>query len=398
MKVLVIGINYAPEPTGIAPYTAGLAAGLVREGVQVRVITGYPHYPQWRVADGYSGSSRDETIDGARVRRVRHYVPRNPALVNRAVMELIFGARAVFSRWGGPDVVVFVTPALFSTRIALLKAWLLRKRRVVWVQDIYSAGIAETGRGGALAARALRAVEQSTLRAADNVVVIHDRFKRYLVADLGIDGDRIAVVRNWSHLSDADGSDRDAIRAERGWSDDDIVVLHAGNIGAKQGLENVVHASQLAESGRSSVRFVMLGDGNQRAALLELGTNSRLEYIDPLPDAEFRATLGAADILLVNERPGLKEMCVPSKLTSYFSTGLPVIASTDEGSITAEELAKAGAGPRVDAGDPPALLAAAEELGAQPRRRAELGVAGRSFKRDHLAQDAAISAFRELLE
>jgi Glycosyltransferase len=397
MRVLIVGINYAPEPTGIAPYTAGLAAGLARAGEQVRVITGYPHYPQWRVQEGFTGMTREETLDGVRVRRVRHFVPRDPGLVDRAVMELIFGVRATLSRWGRADTVVLVTPALFSTGIALIKARLLRKRCIVWVQDIYSAGIAETGMGGGVAGRILRAIERTTLRSADEVVVIHERFKRQLVDELGVDGARITVVRNWAHIRDVDGSSRDEVRARRGWRADDVVVLHAGNIGAKQGLENVVAASQLAESTGSAVRFVMLGDGNQRASLLALGTNSRLEYIEPLPDEEFRATLGAADILLVNERPGLKEMCVPSKLTSYFSTGLPVIASTDDGSITAEELTNAGAGPRVDAGDAAALLAAAEELGSSAARRTELGEAGRRFKREHLAEDTAIAGFRTVL-
>ena len=57
LRVLVLGLNYAPEPTGIAPYTSGLAEGLAARGHQVRVLTGLPHYPQWRVADGYESGS-----------------------------------------------------------------------------------------------------------------------------------------------------------------------------------------------------------------------------------------------------------------------------------------------------------------------------------------------------
>ena len=43
--VLVVGINYAPEPTGIAPYTTGLAEHLAQTAASVEVFTGLPHYP-----------------------------------------------------------------------------------------------------------------------------------------------------------------------------------------------------------------------------------------------------------------------------------------------------------------------------------------------------------------
>ena len=52
MRVLIVGINYSPELTGIGPYTAGLAEHLAARGDEVTVITGLPHYPDWRIAAG----------------------------------------------------------------------------------------------------------------------------------------------------------------------------------------------------------------------------------------------------------------------------------------------------------------------------------------------------------
>jgi len=43
VKVLVLGLNYPPEHTGIAPYTAGMARGLSRDH-DVQVVTAHPHY------------------------------------------------------------------------------------------------------------------------------------------------------------------------------------------------------------------------------------------------------------------------------------------------------------------------------------------------------------------
>jgi len=397
-RVLIVGLNYVPEPTGIAPYTTGLAEGLARDGAPVRVIAGFPHYPQWRVQDGYSGRTMRETIAGVPVTRLRHYVPSAPRLLDRLVLELGFGLRALTARWGRPDVVLLVSPALFSTGLAGLRARLTGVPHCVWVQDIYTLGVAESGTGGRLAGRALASVERSILRSADRVVVIHDRFKRYLVEDLGVDADRVEVVRNWSHVDESPAFSRTGTRERLGWGRDDVVVLHAGNMGAKQGLENVVHASQLAAERGSRVRFVLLGDGNRRAALEALGGNAALDFVDPLPDEEFTAALHAADVLLVNERPGLTEMSVPSKLTSYFSSGLPVIAATDAASVTAEELARSRAGVRVDAADPAALLAAAEAMAADPESAAAYGRAGRAFRAAYLSEHSAIAAFSAILD
>lgn len=394
--VAVIGLNYAPEPTGIAPYTTGLAEGLAREGHRVQVVTAAPHYPQWRIYDGYEGRSRREVMGGVSLTRLRPRLPRSPGLIERSLMELLFGARSVVAPWGHPDVVVLVSPALFAAGVGVLAAKLRRLPTVIWVQDIYTLGVTETGRArgaGWLVAQ----LERAILRSATSVVVIHDRFARYLVESMGVSAERVEVVRNWSHLDPAPVIDRDAARAALGWARNDIIVLHAGNMGAKQGLENVVAAADLAEQRSSAVRFVLLGDGNQRASLESQLHGDHLVFTDPLPDAEFTQALHAADVLLVNERPGLTEMSVPSKLTSYFSTGVPVVAATDRSSVTADELQTAGAGVRVDAADPEGLLTAVEALAADRERARQYGEAGRAFRADQLSETVAIQAFRRVL-
>ncbi|MET0861429.1 MAG: glycosyltransferase [Microbacterium sp.] len=397
LRVTIVGINYAPEPTGIAPYTSGLAEGLAARGTNVYVITGFPHYPQWEVAAGYSGRTLEEEHAGVSILRLRHYVPRPPTSARRLLMELHFGLRALFSAWESPDVVLFVSPALFATRLLSLRARLSGIPSCVWVQDIYSLGVAETG-GGDRAARLVGMVERGTLRAASRVVVIHDRFKRYLSSRLNVPADSIEVIRNWSHI-DAEALQRDdAMRERLGWGPDDVIVLHAGNMGAKQGLLNVVRASQLAEEQGSMVKFVLLGDGNAREGLEAEGPNSHLQFIDPLPDGDFEAALASADILVVNERPGLTEMSVPSKLTSYFATGLPVIGAVDDQSVTAEELRSAGAGPVVDPRRPLDLLRAAESLAADPALAASYGSSAKAYRLSTLTADSAIGRFATVLD
>jgi glycosyltransferase involved in cell wall biosynthesis len=397
--VAILGINYSPESTGIAPYTTGLAEGLVAKGHTVRVITTHPHYPEWRVRPGYGGWSIREVINGVWVRRVAHYVPAKPLGIRRLLSELSLGLRLLASRWHRPDVLLLVSPALFSSAAALLRArWSRRLVTAVWVQDLYSLGMVETSQGGGRAASFMRNVESRALRCASGVAVIHDRFRDIAVADLQVAAERVEVIRNWSHVAPAPEIDREAWRRHLGWSPEETVILHAGNMGVKQGLENVVEAARLADAQRAPVRFVLLGDGNQRERLRSLAEGVRsLQFLAPLPDDEFQRTLVSADIFLVNELAGMREMAVPSKLTTYFAASRPVLAATDESSVTAAEVQASGGGVTVAAGDPRALLDAALALRFEPARALALGAAGRKYRDAVLSQDAALDHFERWL-
>ena len=136
IRALVVGVNYAPEPSGIAPYTAAFAEALQSAGAQVHVVTGVPHYPAWRVADEYRCGLRwEEVVNGIRVSRRRHWVPKRANVVGRAAMEATFLVRATWATWRDrSDVIVAVTPSLSALGAALLAR---RGRPVgVIVQDL----------------------------------------------------------------------------------------------------------------------------------------------------------------------------------------------------------------------------------------------------------------------
>lgn len=400
-RITIIGLNYAPERSGNAPYTTSLAKKLTAAGHTVKVIAGFPHYPEWRRHQGYDGWKKSESLDGVSILRLRHYIPRRPTGLRRILMELTFGARSVAARWDKPDVILLVSPALLSTGLAATRARLSLKRTpcIIWVQDLYSRGVVETSMAAGPLARLAVRLESAILGSADCVVAIHERFRSYITGTLNIPARDVRVIRNWTHLPPAPAAGQSELRERLGWETQEIIVLHAGNMGRKQGLENVIAAARAAEETNSRVRFVLMGDGNQRTSL-ELAAKGlrNISFIDSLPDAEFQTALTAADVLLVNELPGVKEMSVPSKLTSYFNAGVPVLAATDSGSVTAGEVASANAGIRVDADDPKALLAASEALGTDKIFSGELGKNGLKFRQVALSEAAAIAKYDDLIQ
>ena len=401
LRVLVLGLNYAPEPTGISLYTSGLADGLAARGHRVQVLTGLPHYPQWRVTQGYETGSDTGPDTNPRVCHLPHHVPSPPNMTGRVAMELSFGRSLARAAWGEPDAIVAITPALLSTAAAIAKCRTSRRRPPigVWVQDLYGLGVAETGAAGGLASSAISRVEKTVLRSADQVAVIHDRFKSHVVGELGVRPERVSVIRNWTHLRPLDRSTRRQARRNFGWADDEVVALHAGNMGAKQALENVIAAAALAETLEKPVRFVLMGDGNQRPTLEQAGAGiSTLEMIAPLPDARYREALLAADVLLVNEKATVGDMAVPSKITSYFTSGNPVVAATRADSITAAEIRTSGGGLVVAPESPVDLLNAVEKLGHDRTLAEQLGQAGMDFCTRTLSQATALDHFEEWVQ
>lgn len=397
LKVLILGLNYAPEPTGIAPYTTGMARFLAEAGHDVHVITGLPHYPHWKVAEGYGGLRTHEEDGKVRITRLRHPIPAVPTGKSRITMEAVFALHAAATMGPRPDVVLAVSPALLTVATAL--RWKSPGRTAVGVitQDLYSRVVAETGCLGGKGGRAAARLERALLRGADGVIAIHESFRRSLV-DLGVDDDKITTIRNWTHTGSAIG-DPQKLRHRLGWRDDETIALHAGNMGAKQGLENVVEAARLADREGLPIRFVLLGAGNQRAHLEELGQGiERLQFIDPLPEGEFELAMAAADVLVLNERPEIAEMCVPSKLTSYFAAGRPLVAATSPRSAATHEVEVSGGGMTVTPGEPQALLDAALAMSMDKPAAARMGLLGQAFAAEVLSADAARAAYVSWVE
>jgi colanic acid biosynthesis glycosyl transferase WcaI len=398
VRVVILGINYAPEPTGIAPYTTGIARGLSKRGHDVLVLTGNPHYPYWKREAGRSRFRSEEQIDGIRVRRFGHPVPERLSWVGRAAMELVFGLQLLSTRWGAPDVVICVTPPLLAAAVAAFRARSVWRRPAIGIliQDLYSRGVLETGAASGLSAGAVRLVESLAIRLCDGASVIHAGFATDLTENLNVDMRRIREIRNWTHVNPPDPVASVAFRESHGWNADEVVVLHAGNMGYKQGLENVVAAAALAARKNCGVRFVLLGDGNQRARLVDIAAGiPSVEFLAPINEEEFPAALGAADVLLVNERPGVSHMSVPSKLTSYFNAGKPILAATDAAGFTAGELAASGAGLCVPPDRPDLLLSEAIRLGTNHDLAMKMAEAGRRYCGDMLSMEAALDRYEQ---
>jgi colanic acid biosynthesis glycosyl transferase WcaI len=394
LRILIFGINYAPELAGIAPYTTGLAEHFASEGHHVEVITGIPHYPQWR-PQPTSGS-----INGTNptVRRYRHYVPRKANAVGRAAYEttwLLSAARSL--RRVRPDVVIGVIPSLSGGILASLAARRLKVPFGLIFQDTMGAAASQSGYAGAAKlATTIQSIEGRLCRRAGAIAVVADGFRGYL-EHLGAEPTRIHRVRNWVRWTEPSET-RSQTRARLGWREDEFICLHAGNMGRKQGLDNLLATANLLRS--EPVRVVLAGGGNDRERLGKIARGLDLEnvtFLDVQRSGSYECMLRAADVLVVNQRASVGDMALPSKLTSYFASGRPVIAAVSTASETAREVRSSRGGVVVPADIPEELGQAVLRLKDDPAAAVTLGESGRRYSAQNLERHAVLAQFDRFL-
>lgn len=399
-RLLIVGLNYWPEETGNAPYTTGLAEHVASKGTSVTVISGMPYYPQWRIEkEGYRDRWRlHEQRNGVDIHRFRQYVPSTQSAARRALFEATFLAHAATARGlGRQDLVLGILPSLSD---GVLAVGLARKHGAplaLLVQDLVGQSAAQSGiSGGGKVVGVTRSIEGWVARQARGIAVVAEGFRRPL-EELGVKSDRIHRVRNWTHINPGTQS-REATRKRLDLPLDKLICLHAGNMGLKQGLENLVGTARLAYTSSPELLFVLMGDGNQRSMLEEHAAGlPNLRFLPPQPEEDFPNVLSAADILLVNQRPTVTDMSLPGKLTSYFASGQPVVAAVSPTSETARELTGSDVGLVVDAGQPELLLRAIQRLANNPEEATRLGARGQTFARTNLTGEASLARLEQFL-
>jgi glycosyltransferase involved in cell wall biosynthesis len=293
------------------------------------------------------------------------------------------------------EVVIACIPTVAAGIVGKLISKKLRVPFGLIVQDLSGAGAKQSGlRGGAIISKIAHAVEGKALHGANALTVVSPAMHDVVVA-LGVPASRITQIKNYSARAIA-SVDKTAARASFGWASNDFVVIHTGNMGAKQDLENAVRAAD-ALAGNSHIKIYLAGHGNQETNLKTLCVGkSNIAVMPAVSDADYSALLAAADLLLVNERSTQMEMSLPSKLTSYLYSERPVIAAVPRGGATWKFLD--GVAELVEAGDPKALASKIEELSRNQSRLDELAKLGSAFAVKHLDPAVGRKKYLEWVE
>lgn len=397
MNVLILGINYAPEPVGIGPYTAGMAQALVAAGHVVTVVCAKPYYPDWSVDPAYrGGGARISTEDGVRIVRLPVYVPARPDGKRRLVHHIGFAIRsqstmiaeAIRQR---PDVVIGIAPSLVSTFAARSVARLFGAKLWLHVQDFEVEAAFATGllKNEGLLAKAAKRFETWALN-ADRISTVSPQMCAKLL-ERGIAPGKVIEFRNWANIDEVIPSQGESpYRAEWG-IDRPHVAVYSGNIANKQGIEIVVEVARLLQH-RKDLIFVVCGNGPNRERLVESSAGlDNIQFRDLQPRERLSDLLSMATVHLLPQIAGAADLVLPSKLTNMLASGRPVAATADPGTGLAAEVE--GCGIITPPGDARRLADAIENLLDDKTLRETLGIKARERAISRWSRNAILERF-----
>jgi len=423
LRILIYGLNYSPELTGIGKYTGEMSSWLAARGHDVRVVTAPPYYPAWSIREDYRRPLyRTEKIPGEPiVYRTPLYVPAKPTGLKRMahLFSFMLGSLPVMLRqpWWQPEIVFNVEPTFFSAPLALLIAKASGAPSWLHVQDFEVDAAFDLGllpADGPIHAFAV-ALETFFTRAFDRVSSISLKMVERALAK-GVPSDQAVLFPNWVdidavHPQNPQENPSNHFRRElnlpASGEDAKIILLYSGNMGAKQGLELLAPLADAFAPGGTHhdprVHFLFCGDGAFRPQLETLVAGRPNVTLLPLqPLALLNDLLNAADIHFLPQRAGAADLVMPSKLTGMLSSGRPVIATAEPGTQVAHVVGghtpEDACGLVVPAEDQEALHAAVQRLVDDAPLRTHLGAAARRYAVQHLGKQQVLEQFERNLQ
>ncbi|MEP7014567.1 MAG: WcaI family glycosyltransferase [Verrucomicrobiota bacterium] len=384
MRVVVWGINYAPEVTGIAPHNIALCEFLRGRGDEVEMVTTFAYYPAWRKKDEDRHLLfRTDLINGVPVHRCWHFVPRRVSAWKRILHEATFVATSILRVLSlkQPDVYIVVSPPLLLGAAAWFVTKITRAPFVFHVQDLQPDAAVGLGmlKPGWFT-RALYWLESFAYQKARRVSGISeeivDTFRRK-----GVPQEKLILFPNGVALP-APGQipDRGRFRQKNGFSPDEFLAIYAGNLGVKQGLDILLATAELIKAER--IRIVLCGDGAERATLEKSLKDRHLTNVTMLPlhfGQDYHELLVDADVSLITQQSGSGNSFFPSKLLVTLAYSSPVVTVADEESALARAVAHGGFGTNVLPGKPAELGKIFRDLAHDRQRLREWSQAGRFY-------------------
>jgi len=391
-RILVLNQYYWPGIEATAQLLAQLCEALARD-YDVTVVTGQLH--------GHELPDEEER-NGVRIVRVRSTTYERSQLHHRAANYGSYLSESIRTALRGerPDLVLCMTDPPVVGDIGLVVARRFDVPLLVISQDVFPE-IAERVKRleHPLVLGALRKLVGLYLRRADRVVAIGETMKLRLVHKGAREG-RIEVIPNWVDTTEIQPHPRrNAWSAERGL-DEELVVMHSGNIGHAQDLDTLVRAATFLRD-LDRLRIMVIGFGARHGELTRLA--QRLEvtptvhFLDYQPREQLPLSLATGDLHYVGLAQGLSGFVVPSRLYGILAAGRPVLVSADADSEIVRIVEEVGCGIVVPPGRPERVANVIRDVAEGRLSLVGMGDLGRAWVEREADREVAFDRYRRLV-
>lgn len=330
--ITVITAFYYPEDTAIGLYTTQFSNHLQSKGYIVKIVTGFPNYPQWKIHSNYTKypSYYSETIDGIEIIRYKQYIPQKVDFKGRILMmfSLFYGTLVNLRKVKQTDLVICIVPYTLSIFPAILLAKIRSSKLWVHIQDFefdlaLDSGIVKNNSFFLkLFKNFLSFSERKLLNAADITSSIS--FSMLQKIKEKSNHQEPYYFPNWvssEKINPEKFSPHPFIDTKK------FTMLYSGNIGEKQ---DWLLCEKLCEfiNLKDNVEIVIVGDGAYRATLEgKLSSFKFVKFFDPVPYEALSDLLCSADVHFLFQKQDVIDTIMPSKILGMMASARPSIIS-----------------------------------------------------------------------
>ncbi|RFS19672.1 colanic acid biosynthesis glycosyltransferase WcaI [Chitinophaga silvatica] len=395
-RILLISPNFSPEATGIGKFNGELIAALAEKGFECSVITTYPYYPEQNDFISYNAKRywfSKESFSSAIIYRCPQYVPKHSTAIKRIFQELTFlftafiqllqllpGRRFTY--------VITIAPPFHTGLLAVFYKWCKKTTAIYHIQDL-QIEIAKTFqliRSHKLL-NLLWAVEKFIIKQSDHISSISPGMINKIKTKTSKE---IYYFPNWVNTSIFFPiADKEKLKTNFGFNTGDKIVLYAGAIAEKQGIDILLSVAKQMECYKY-IRFVICGAGTQLNRL-KAGASDNMFFLPIQPLNTFNELLNMADLHLVLQREEMNHLVLPSKLTAILAVGGLAVVTATEGSELHTMISNHSIGMLADAGSVTSLHKVILEALQYPDT--EIAKRARRFAESNLSTNHIINNF-----
>lgn len=238
-------------------------------------------------------------------------------------------------------------------------------------------------------------MDQYSVRRTDKVVAVGTILHQYLIDEIHLPPDKIININN---CIDTDrfkpSSNRDAIRNELGYSDNDIVIAIVARLAQVKNHELLIDAFNIVAQNQYRAKLLIIGDGPLRDQLEEktsqYGLNEKIKFLGDRDDVE--RILPAADISTLSS---LSEG-ISLTVLEAMSCGLPVVATSVGGNPSI--ISDRENGFLIKSGDLDNYVEALNKLIDSAELRITMGIKARKNVIDNWSLKIMVNKYEELYD
>lgn len=399
MRILYITQTFPPEP-GATHRPLGHAIRLEELGHDVTVLTTFPYFPAGRLAPKDRWRAiRVENHQRVRVIRVASLPAANRGTVTRMASFASFGVAALLAglRLRKCELVIASIPHFFTEWPGCILAKIWKARLVLELRDLLPDSTLLTGVDPqSWPYRLAKHYFRWLYRLPDVIAVPFRGMFAPLTVDYQVSAARILLLPHGvdeGRFSNA-ASLRRTVRRHHGWLRD-FVVLYAGSFSSHYGVLHIARAVEYLPT-HTHIRVVLVGEGRDRSALMQLVRSmksTRIDVLEAVSPDEIGGYLAAADAFIAPLKYDNTARYQPdrsTKVCEYLAHGRPIIAVEASPCIGAL-VTSVGAGVHIPWGDHQAL---ASEMCAQAedrQRYEQMSESARDFATRELSRDCTMA-------